>query len=114
MQDDEEHQKKADHISGTVLNLLDKNRDGKVSPEEFEQVGLDGLPNFESLGAEGHHYDVESEFFLHHEGAQEPHAHSHLQSHLGPQRNFTPHQRPKRTSLTITPKTSSTSHITRK
>ncbi|KAJ7204435.1 precursor to secretory protein Ssp120 [Mycena pura] len=65
--DDEEHQKKADHISGTVLNLLDKNRDGKVSPEEFEQVGLDGLPNFESLGAEGHHYDVESEFFLHHE-----------------------------------------------
>ncbi|KAF7337579.1 Precursor to secretory protein Ssp120 [Mycena sanguinolenta] len=65
--DDEEHQKKADHISGTVLKLLDKNRDGKVSPEEFESVGLDGLPNFDELGAEGHHYDVESEFFLHHE-----------------------------------------------
>ncbi|KAJ7024388.1 precursor to secretory protein Ssp120 [Mycena alexandri] len=65
--DDEEHQKKADHISGTVLNLLDKNRDGKVSPEEFEAVGLDGLPNFDSMGAEGHHYDIESEFFLHHE-----------------------------------------------
>jgi len=52
-------------------------------------VGLDGLPNFDQLGAEGHHYDVESgpyrfamslfsptlntlfrfpEFFLHHEG----------------------------------------------
>jgi nucleobindin len=65
--DDEEHQKKADHISGTVLNLLDKNRDGKISPEEFEAVGLDGLPNFDDMGAEGHHYDIESEFFLHHE-----------------------------------------------
>ena len=48
-------------------------------------MGLSGLPNFEELGAEGHHYDVESgtshvtedgyvdpristEFFLHHEG----------------------------------------------
>ncbi|KAJ6623059.1 precursor to secretory protein Ssp120 [Mycena sp. CBHHK59/15] len=65
--DDEEHQKKADHISGAVLNLLDKNRDGKVTPEEFEQVGLEGLPNFDFMGAEGHHYDIESEFFLHHE-----------------------------------------------
>jgi len=65
--DDEEHQKKADHISGVVLNLLDKNKDGKVSPEEFEAIGLDGLPNFDSMGAEGHHYDIESEFFLHHE-----------------------------------------------
>ncbi|KAJ7610903.1 precursor to secretory protein Ssp120 [Roridomyces roridus] len=65
--DEEEHQKKADHISGTVLNLLDKNKDGKVSPEEFEAVGLDGLPNFDNMGAEGHHYDIESEFFLHHE-----------------------------------------------
>jgi len=65
--DDEEHQKKADHISGTVLNLLDQNRDLKISPEEFEAVGLDGLPNFDSMGAEGHHYDIESEFFLHHE-----------------------------------------------
>jgi len=65
--DDEEHQKKADHISGTVLNLVDQNRDGKISPEEFEAVGLDGLPNFDSMGAEGHHYDIESEFFLHHE-----------------------------------------------
>jgi hypothetical protein len=65
--DDEEHQKKADHISGTVFKLLDKNKDGKVTPEEFEAVGLDGLPNFDDMGAEGHHYDIESEFFLHHE-----------------------------------------------
>ena len=28
--------------------------------EEFKVVGLDGLPNFDDLGAEGHHYDVES------------------------------------------------------
>jgi hypothetical protein len=85
-QDDEEHQKKADHIVGEVLRILDANKDGKVTPEEFEVVGLDGLPNFDHMGAEGHHYDVESgacitftselchlilwnlEFFLHHEG----------------------------------------------
>ncbi|KAF7303088.1 Precursor to secretory protein [Mycena kentingensis (nom. inval.)] len=69
--DDEEHQKKADHISMTVMNLLDKDHDGKVSPEEFEAVGLDGLPNFEELDSGGHdfghHYMVEDEFFLHHE-----------------------------------------------
>jgi len=65
--DDIEHQKKADHIVTTVLGLLDKDKDGKVTQEEFVSVGLDGLPNFDDLGAEGHHYDVESEFFLHHE-----------------------------------------------
>jgi hypothetical protein len=65
--DDVEHQKKADHIASTVLNLLDKNEDGKVTPEEFEAVGLEGLPSFDDMGAEGHHYDIESEFFLHHE-----------------------------------------------
>lgn len=36
------------------------NNDGQVTPEELEKVGLDGLPNFNDLGAEGHHYDVES------------------------------------------------------
>jgi len=65
--DDIEHQKKADHIVATVLKLLDKDQDGKVTPEEFESVGYKGLPNFDDMGAEGHHYDVESEFFLHHE-----------------------------------------------
>ncbi|KAI0830813.1 hypothetical protein BC628DRAFT_1355711 [Trametes gibbosa] len=65
--DEIEHQKKADHIVKEVLRRLDKNRDGKITLEEFQAVGLDGLPNFDDLGAEGHHYDVESEFFLHHE-----------------------------------------------
>ncbi|KDQ63066.1 hypothetical protein JAAARDRAFT_29063 [Jaapia argillacea MUCL 33604] len=65
--DEVEHQKKADHIVNTVLKLLDKNGDEKVSQEEFAAVGLEGLPNFDDLGVEGHHYDVESEFFLHHE-----------------------------------------------
>ncbi|EIN14359.1 precursor to secretory protein Ssp120 [Punctularia strigosozonata HHB-11173 SS5] len=65
--DEEEHQRKADHIVNTVLAAVDKDKDGKISREEFEKAGLDALPNFEELGAEGHHYDVESEFFLHHE-----------------------------------------------
>jgi hypothetical protein len=59
-QDDEEHQKKADHIVKTVLDLVDSDKDGKISLDEFKAVGLDGLPNFDDLGAEGHHYDVES------------------------------------------------------
>lgn len=65
---------------------MDKDKDGKITLSEFEAAGLAALPSFENLGAEGHHYDVESgayqlpfclsfpyhpptEFFLHHEGA---------------------------------------------
>lgn len=44
----------------TVLQLMDKNGDAKIDADELKAVGLDGLPNFEDLGAEGHHYDVES------------------------------------------------------
>jgi len=65
--DEVEHQKKADIITSTILDRMDKNKDGKVSQKEFEEVGLKGLPSFNDMGAEGHHYDVESEFFLHHE-----------------------------------------------
>ncbi|KIY73421.1 hypothetical protein CYLTODRAFT_434295 [Cylindrobasidium torrendii FP15055 ss-10] len=65
--DDIGHQKKAEHIVKVVLENLDKNNDGKITVEELEAVGLKGLPNFDHLGAEGHHYDIESEFFLHHE-----------------------------------------------
>jgi len=65
--DEVEHQKKAEHIVTAVLQRLDLNGDGLITAEELEQVGLAGLPNFDGLGAEGHHYDVESEFFLHHE-----------------------------------------------
>ncbi|KAF8510421.1 precursor to secretory protein Ssp120 [Hysterangium stoloniferum] len=65
--DDTAHKEKADIIVTTVLRKLDKNHDGKVSPEELEAGSLNSLPNFKELGAEGHHYDVESEFFLHHE-----------------------------------------------
>jgi len=86
-QDADELQKKADFIVNSVLERIDLDHDGKISPEELEKVGLDGLPNFQNIGAEGHHYDVESgmsptptptqlvthrrrfsEFFLHHEG----------------------------------------------
>ncbi|KAI0718920.1 precursor to secretory protein Ssp120 [Cerioporus squamosus] len=65
--DDIEHQKKAEYIVSTVLKRLDKNGDGTITLDELEAVGLEGLPSFDELGAEGHHYDVESEFFLHHE-----------------------------------------------
>jgi len=65
--DEEEHQQKADLIVDTVFKAIDKNNDGKITLAEFEAAGLAALPNFDSLGAEGHHYDVESEFFLHHE-----------------------------------------------
>lgn len=43
-----------------MLDLVDTDKDGRISLEEFKSVGLDGLPNFDELGAEGHHYDVES------------------------------------------------------
>ncbi|KIJ22200.1 hypothetical protein PAXINDRAFT_106111 [Paxillus involutus ATCC 200175] len=65
--DEIEHQKKADHVVDTILKLMDKKGDGKITPEEFEAAGFKGLPSFDDIGAEGHHYDVESEFFLHHE-----------------------------------------------
>jgi hypothetical protein len=39
---------------------MDKDRDGKITQDEFEAAGLSALPSFENLGAEGHHYDVES------------------------------------------------------
>ncbi|KAI9445389.1 hypothetical protein H4582DRAFT_1845799 [Lactarius indigo] len=65
--DDEEHQQKANHIVDTVFKAIDKDKDGKITLAEFEAAGLAALPSFDSLGAEGHHYDVESEFFLHHE-----------------------------------------------
>jgi len=65
--DEEEHQKKADAIVNAVLQILDANRDGQVDVKELEKIGLAALPNFDHMGAEGHHYDVESEFFLHHE-----------------------------------------------
>ncbi|TDL26455.1 hypothetical protein BD410DRAFT_881829, partial [Rickenella mellea] len=63
--DDIEHQKEADHVVNTVLASMDKNNVGKVSLEDFEATGLNALPSFDGLGAEGHHYGVESEFFLH-------------------------------------------------
>lgn len=49
----------------TVLEKIDANRDGKITPEELEQAGLDALPNFEGIGADGHHYDVESGGYTH-------------------------------------------------
>jgi hypothetical protein len=61
-QDDEKHQAKADHIVNTVLQVVDKDRDGKISMQEFQDAGLDSLPNFDD--AEGHHYDVESGAFM--------------------------------------------------
>ncbi|KZV80682.1 hypothetical protein EXIGLDRAFT_732473 [Exidia glandulosa HHB12029] len=59
---------KADMVVARVLQLLDADRDNRISKAEFERAGFEGLPDLsKELGAEGHHYDVESEFFLHHE-----------------------------------------------
>jgi len=64
---EEAHAAKARIIVAEVLKRMDKNGDGILTMEEFSAAGFSGLPDFSSLGAEGHHYDEESEFFLHHE-----------------------------------------------
>ncbi|GJJ13161.1 hypothetical protein Clacol_007412 [Clathrus columnatus] len=61
--DDKAHKEKADKIVNIILGNIDKNRDGKISPEELEEAGLNALPSFKELGAEGHHYDIESEVY---------------------------------------------------
>lgn len=55
--DDAAHRAKAQRIIREVLEKMDKNKDGVLSPEEFIAAGFSGLPDFTSLGAEGHHYD---------------------------------------------------------
>lgn len=47
-------------MADAVLAAMDANKDGFITMEEFLAKGLDALPDFSSLGAEGHHYDVES------------------------------------------------------
>lgn len=42
------------------MRIMDRDRDGKISAKEFESKGVSALPNFDDIGAEGHHYDVES------------------------------------------------------
>ena len=60
--DEKEQQEKADNIADTVLGIMDKNSDGKISQAEFVAAGVDSLPTFEGL--EGHHYDVESGAYI--------------------------------------------------
>ncbi|WVQ94470.1 hypothetical protein IAU59_001549 [Kwoniella sp. CBS 9459] len=50
-----------------VLERLDTDKDGKISLQEFMAGGTEGLPSFEGYKDLGHHYDEESEYFLHHE-----------------------------------------------
>lgn len=58
---------KAKVVSDKVLEVMDMNRDGKISADEFIAAGTAGLPSFEGFKDLGHHYDEESEYFLHHE-----------------------------------------------
>ncbi|KAE8540779.1 hypothetical protein D1P53_003143 [Cryptococcus gattii VGV] len=58
---------RAKDIVSKVLEALDKNQDGRISLEEFLAGGTEGLPSFEGYKDLGHHYDEESEYFLHHE-----------------------------------------------
>ncbi|CAO1617926.1 unnamed protein product [Sympodiomycopsis kandeliae] len=65
----EVHDAKADHIVKTVLDRIDKDKDGLITKKEFVAAGKEGLPSFPEYGKHtlGHHYDEESEFFMHHE-----------------------------------------------
>ena len=68
-QNAEVHDGKADMIVREVLRRLDTNKDGVVSRAEFLRGGKAGLPQFPEFGkhALGHHFDDESEYFVHHE-----------------------------------------------
>ncbi|RXK41351.1 hypothetical protein M231_01256 [Tremella mesenterica] len=63
----EEHKAKVEEIVNVVLQRLDTDRNGKISLVEYIAGGNDGLPNFPGYKDLGHHYDEESEYFLHHE-----------------------------------------------
>lgn len=65
----EVHDEKADKIVREVLRRLDKNHDSMITRAEFLAGGPNGLPLFPEYGKHtlGHHYDEESEFFVHHE-----------------------------------------------
>lgn len=58
--DKDEREDRAKKIVEAVLNIMDRDKDGKVSAKEFRDVGINALPDFSGMGAEGHHYDVES------------------------------------------------------
>jgi len=58
---------RADVVVSKVLKRLDTDKDRRVSLAEFLAGGTEGLPSFEGYRDLGHHYDEESEFFLHHE-----------------------------------------------
>jgi hypothetical protein len=62
--DEKAQQAKADTIVDAVLKKMDKNGDGLIDRSEFEAAGWEGLESFKNLGAEGHHYDVESGWSL--------------------------------------------------
>lgn len=63
------HDQKADTIVKEVFKRLDLNGDAMIAKSEFLHGGIDALPTFPEygLGVLGHHYDAESEFFVHHE-----------------------------------------------
>ena len=97
-----------------VLDKIDKDHDGKITVEELEAVGLDGLPNFDSLGAEGHHYDVESgtsHQFLHTCSLYSTISVIQSSSFIT-KNNSTPPPKPKLTNLIIILKISSISRTT--
>ncbi len=65
-------QSKKDEISGTILGMIDTNRNGVVEREEFmafcngqRRGGSKGvLPDFGT--GPGHHWDMEMEYEIHH------------------------------------------------
>ena len=48
------------HLGLTLPFQIDTNKDGFIDQKEFEAAGWKGLESFRGVGADGHHYDVES------------------------------------------------------
>jgi len=65
--DEQVQKQRAEAVVKAVLAKIDTDKNGFIDQKEFEAAGWPGLETFKDVGADGHHYDVESEFFLHHE-----------------------------------------------
>ncbi|CED83434.1 EF-hand domain pair [Phaffia rhodozyma] len=65
---DDTHSAMAKTVVDKVLSIMDRDNDGFLTLSEFLAAGGSiSLPDFKGFEELGHHYDEESEYFLHHE-----------------------------------------------